>query len=275
MIINQTVSGDGAASINPLNIDSSGNVTKRTISLTPTTFDEIVSIGNSGMQYAYYQGALSGDLVMGQLESVGVGGLRNAFTGCTSITTASFPYLTDVDGSSFSSTFTSSVGPFLTSARFPSLKTLSSGSFQYAFQSQGGVVVYFPALRVSSFSSYQNPFIYMFSNTGNNGATIHFPSNLQATVETLTGYPDFGANSGKLTILYDLPATVVLTGADTVNYERNPVADTSAALSWRVDGTNAKSTPYYTSGTSDPIIGDTIYSDAACTTAVTTISSIA
>lgn len=269
--------GDGAASINPFNLDSSGNVTKRSISLTPTTFDGVVSIGNGAMQHAYYNNTgISGALVMGQLVSVGVIGLNATFTGCQNISSASFPCLVEVNTRGFENAFDYNyIGSSMASARFYSLKNIGPTAFNGAFAGCGGVEVYFDAVRPTTFSSYTNQFNNMFNNTGNNGATIHFPSNMQATVETLTGYPNFGANSGKLTILYDLPATVVLTGADTVNYERNPVADTSTALSWRVDGTNAKSTPYYTSGTSDPVIGDTIYSDAACTTAVTTISSIA
>ena len=61
----------------------------------------------------------------------------------------------------------------------------------------------------------------------------------------------------------------------------NPKYDTASALAWRVKDTGSASnptivwTPYYTSGTTDPTVGASIYSDDACTTEVTTISSIA
>ena len=88
----------------------------------------------------------------------------------------------------------------------------------------------------------------------------------------------FGGTS--TTVLWDLPSTFILTGANTTQYERNPRDDTATALAWRVldGGTDADPvidwTSFYTSGTTDPSLGNTIYSDAACTTAVTTISSI-
>jgi hypothetical protein len=37
--------------------------------------------------------------------------------------------------------------------------------------------------------------------------TIHFPSNLESTIQTLTGYPLFGGTSGKVVLAFDLPAT--------------------------------------------------------------------
>lgn len=133
----------------------------------------------------------------------------------------------------------------------------------------------FPSITENSFGS-SGVFASMFRFVSN--ITIHFPSNVQSVVETLTGYSTtapFGARSG--TVLFDLPATYTLTGADTVTYTRNPKYDTITALAWKVGAYGATNfTPaYYTSGTTDPAVSDTIYSDSACTTAVTTISSIA
>ena len=84
-------------------------------------------------------------------------------------------------------------------------------------------------------------------------------------------------NALNTTVLFDLPATYTLTGADSVTYTRNPKYDTATALAWKVGayGTTNFTPAYYTSGTTDPVVSDTIYSDAACTTAVTTISAIA
>ena len=48
----------------------------------------------------------------------------------------------------------------------------------------------------------------MLSNTGNlTTHTIHFPSNLESTIQGLTGYPNFGGTSGYVVLIFDLPAT--------------------------------------------------------------------
>lgn len=128
----------------------------------------------------------------------------------------------------------------------------------------------FPNITNSSFGSRINQFNFMCESIPN--ITLHFPANVQAKIESLTGYSataPFGAASG--TVLFDLPQTMRLMGADGNPYNRNPKYDTGTALSWhRFNYT----TPYYTSGTTEPSVGDTIYSDAACTVAVTTIDSI-
>ena len=86
---------------------------------------------------------------------------------------------------------------------------------------------------------------------------------------------NFNCGGTNTTVLYDLPATNILTGADTKEYERNPKYDTATALAWRINGTMPNTTTYYTSGLTDPTVGTTIYSDSACTIAETTVDSIA
>lgn len=155
-----------------------------------------------------------------------------------------------------------------------SLKTIDGAGFGQAFRASSlSTDLRFPALKDIQSSTFGG----MLTNVSNQ--TVHFPSNMQTTVEALTGYPNFGGTN--TTVLFDLPATVILTGANSVNYERSPKDDTATALAWRVQDTGTAPnlvidwTPYYTSGTTDPTVSDTIYSDAACTTTVTTISSIA
>jgi len=131
----------------------------------------------------------------------------------------------------------------------------------------------FPALKEVYPISYTAQFNNMLS--GCTGVTVHFPSNMQAVIGSWSSIINgFGGTNTQ--VLYDLPATNLLTGADTNVYSRNPKYDTVSALAWKVgDYGTTDFTPYYTSTTSDPVVGDTIYSDASCTTAVTTISSIA
>jgi hypothetical protein len=95
---------------------------------------------------------------------------------------------------------------------------------------------------------------------------------MQSTIEAMSGYSaKWGASNA--TIYFDLPSTVNLLGTNNYTYGRNPKFDTATALGW-YDLNSTRATPYYTSGTSDPAVGDTIYSDSTCTTPVTTINSI-
>lgn len=132
----------------------------------------------------------------------------------------------------------------------------------------------FPSLRVVTTSSFS-------SSTASKGAfynctgmtAIHFPANIQASIEATNQYANkWGASNA--TIYFDLPSTFILTGADSNTYKRNPKYDTAGALGW-YNSSIGRATPYYTSGTADPSVSNTIYSDSACTTPVTTIDSIA
>ena len=68
--------------------------------------------------------------------------------------------------------------------------------------------VYFPALTTTSFGSRVNQFFSMMSSTGTNVThTLHFPSNLESTIQGLQGYPTFGGTSGYVVCAFDLPAT--------------------------------------------------------------------
>ena len=99
---------------------------------------------------------------------------------------------------------------------------------------------------------------------------MHFPSNLQSVIGSWSDVQN-GFGGTNTTVLFDLPATVTLVGTN--SYYRNPKYDTATALAW-FDTSATRATPYYTSGTTDPVVNDAIYSDAGCTTQVDTIASI-
>lgn len=171
---------------------------------------------------------------------------RNMFNGDTSITTASFGGLTYIEKYGLVTTFSGCTN----------LVSLS-----------------FPALTSNSFDA--DAFVNMLSSVAN--VTVHFPSNVQAAVETTTGYSTtapYGATAG--TVLFDLPATIALQATESdsgnqYNFYRFYAHDTANALAWN------KATsyiPYYTSGLSNPSASDTIYSDAACTIPFATIDAI-
>ena len=174
----------------------------------------------------------------------------------------------------------------LTEIKFSSLKDFNTGNtnsfLSQAFAQSGIQNIYFPAFTTTTPGTHKGELSNMVSSTSN--VNIHFPKNLDpqtgdTTISDMQGYPNFGSLTSVL--LFDLPSTKLLTGANTTVYERNPKYDTATALAWRVQDTGTASspvidwTPFYTSGLTDPQVNDTIYSDSACTVAVTTISSIA
>lgn len=142
----------------------------------------------------------------------GTYGCRYMFQNCTGLTSVDLSSLTTISGQ------TGCGNMFIDCTKLPSvvfnsLTTITGyNACQGMFQNCRSLAsISFPALTTTSFgSSYINQFNSMFnSNSGStSGAiTMHFPSNLQSTISGLTGYPNFGATSGRLTLAFDLPAT--------------------------------------------------------------------
>ena len=262
----------------------------------------ITDVGDFALNYAYYGDTnIIGNIDLSSLTTIsGQNALANTFERCTGITSVDLSSLTTISGlSGCQNMFASCTG--LTSVDLSSLTTVSgnngcqnmfsgctslasvdlsslatitgSNAYRTTFYNCTSLTsLSFPALTSTSFGSYTNQFNSMLS--GITGCTVHFPSNLQSVIGSWSDVTS-GFGGTNTTVLFDLPATVILTGANYVNYERNPKYDTATALGWYINGTDRFATQYYTSGTADPQVGDTIYSDSACTTAVTTISSIA
>ena len=199
------------------------------------------------------------------------------FDGCSSLREVDLSCLTIIGTNgtySFSSAFNACTS--LTNMSLSSLTTITAA---YVLQSMfkdctGLTTLSFPSLTPNSFGTRNTQFNTMLQ--GVTGCTVHFPSNIQTKIGSWTDVTN-GFGGTNTTVLFDLPATVTLTGADAVTYTRNPKYDTGTALAWKVGayGTTDFTPAYYTSGTTDPQAGATIYSDSACTTSVTTISSIA
>lgn len=233
--------------------------------------------GNACLDYGFNgcTGITSVDL--SSLETItGTYALDNAFSGCSGITNIDISLLTTANASScMQSTFSGCSS--ITSLIFYSLTEIKAQSvFNKAFQRCYNLTyLAFPSLTPNSFgATYTNQLNLLLSNV--TGCTVHFPSNIQSTIGSWTSVTSgFGGTS--TTVLFDLPATNTLTGADTETYTRNPKYDTATALAWKVGayGTTNFTPAYYTSGTTDPSVADTIYSDDACTTSVTTITAIA
>lgn len=202
------------------------------------------------------------------LETVG-GSLNSAFQN-TKLASIDVSRLTTVNGTTgLGSTFRGITT--LTTCTFDSLSTITGTSaLSHCFRDCTHLTtLFFPAFRNKGTAT--NQFSMMLS--GVTGCTVHFPSNMQSVIGTWSDVTA-GFSGTNTTVLFDLPATSILNGANSIQYERNPKYDTANALSWRVAGSSVTTTAYYTSGLTDPAVNDTIYSDAACTTAETTISTI-
>lgn len=202
-------------------------------------------------------------------------GLNDMFSGCSNITSADLSKMVVATYQSTERLFDACSS--LTSVDFSSWTTINYGNqCQFMLRNCRSLTqVSFPALReVGATGNFVNML------NGVTGCTVHFPSNLEAKMRSWSSVTG-GFGGTNTTVLFDLPATNHLTGVNEVIYERNPRFDTATALAWRTKDSGTVPnlvvdwTPFYTSGTTDPSVGDTIYSDSACTTAVTTISSIA
>lgn len=157
----------------------------------------------------------------------------------------------------------------LESQKFESLNIIGGYGLNYGFRGCTALKsVWFYGLTTIGGGALNN----MLSGCSN--VTAHFPMAIQSTYSSDTRFTG-GFSGTNTTVLFDLVTS--LTGADTNTYTRSEKDSTTTATAWTYNDTL-----YYTSGVSDntngvnePAVGDTIYSDAACTTAVTTISAIA
>lgn len=308
MIINQVVQGGGSGSFVGIQktIDANGVLQNAS---SVIDLSGVVDLGTYSLYYTYTRNnsIINADIKFPN-KVTGNYACSNMFTASTSLTTFTCDSVYVINGQNSLELLCSSCSSLvsfdlsclvvaygyqcckeicrdtnaLQNVNLPSLKSLASyQTFYRAFYGSGITSLSFPSITTTSFGTTQtNQFAQMCRNI--NGITLHFPSNVQSVIEGLEGYSataPFGATSG--TVLFDLPKTVILTGVNSTEYERNPKYDTAAALAWRVKDTGTIPdltidwTPYYTSGTTDPSVSDAIYSDAACTQSVTTITAIA
>lgn len=295
-----TFANTGLLSIDLSNVTSiggAGSFCSGCTQLTSINLNNLTTISNAGLQNGFlgctglttvsinklklsdgnsFQNAFKGCTSLTSISlslldtAIGVASLGNLCDSCTSLTNLDLNTLRDVTGQWGIAALCINCSS-LTNIGLKSLRKLTqANAMAQAFQGCTSLTeIKLPALKTVSANTAFNNML-----SGVTGCTVHFPSNLQSVIGSWTSVTG-GFGGTNTTVLFDLPATVTLTGADSIQYERNPKYDTATALSWRVLNTEVTTTPYYTSGTTDPQVGDTIYSDAACTTAVTTISSIA
>lgn len=178
--------------------------------LKSVSFPDLVTV--SGTYTSYYM-APESDVISASFPELttisGVRGLSYMFINCRSLTSVSFPKLTTISGN-YGLAYAFSGCRNLTSVSFPELTTLTGGSslntiFNACFNLES---IFFPKLTTSSFGNATDQFADMMRSTRTDIThTIHFPSNLQSTIQGLQGYPNFGGTSGYVVLSFDLPAT--------------------------------------------------------------------
>ena len=167
--------------------------------ITSVNFPVLTEIMFGGMVYAFYETGVT-SINFPSLIEIGRYGMQYAFQKIN-ISSISFPSLINVGELGLHSTF--SQCSLLENVYFPSLTTVGSQGLAAAFGWCSNLEnVYFNAMKSDNsfhIGSLQN----MIQNCSD--VTLHFPSNVEAKVQSLYGYPNFsGINT---TILYDLPAT--------------------------------------------------------------------
>ena len=166
----------------------------------------LTSAGNGGLNSAFQNTAIT-SVDLSSLTTVITTALFSAFRACTSLVSVDLSGLTTIQKNGAQYAFHGCTS--LVSISLPSLTSIDGGAL-YSFV--GGCTniedVYFPALTTSSFGSAVNQLSNMLSQTGiNKTHTLHFPSNLEEKIQSLTGYPNFGGTSGYVVLSFDLPET--------------------------------------------------------------------
>jgi len=235
--------------------------------LTSINLSALTTISGSNACVGMCQGcyALSGINLSALTTISGSNACSQMFWGNTNLVGVDLGSLTTVSGNTACSSMFGNTG--LTHIDFSSLTMITgSGAFNRTFTSCTNLTrVSFYALTPSSFGTYTNQFNSMLQ--GVTGCTVHFPMAIQSTIGSWSDVTN-GFGGTNTTVLFDIVTS--LTGADTNTYTRSQKNSTGTATAWDNGGTL-----YYTSGTTEPAVNDTIYSDSACTTPVTTVASIA
>ena len=186
--------------------DSSSN-------LASISFPKLTTISGSQACTYMFSGVSELDTVeLPLLETIsGQNACSYMFYICMYLNTVSLPKLTTISGSN-ACTYMFYYCSSLTSISFTELTNITgSACCSYMFGNCYALTsISFPKLTTTSFGSNVNQFFSMFnSNTAltSGTCTLHFPSNIESTIQGLTGYPLFGGTSGRIVLAFDLPAT--------------------------------------------------------------------
>lgn len=159
-------------------------------------------VGKWALKYAFDSHPSLTSVDLSSLTTVsGEQAFYNAFYNCKSLTSVDLSSLVTVNGNRALS-FAFYACSALTSVDLSSLVNVTGYmSFYNTFSACSSLTsLSFPALTVSGLGLGGTQFDNMLN--GITGCTVHFPAAVQAKIETMTGYPNFGGTN--TTVLFDL-----------------------------------------------------------------------
>lgn len=224
-------------------------------SLTNVDVSALTKLTNSSNMFAGCTALVSIDF-----PALTSGTFSNVFKGCTSLTHVGLPLWSTLTGGS---SYMFSGCTSLVSFEFTSLQAVPS-SLSFCFQNCSALTtVSFPSFTNSTGNSNSR-----WSNflSGCSNVTVHFPMRMSSSMSSYNNVRN-GFGGTNTTVLFDIVTSI--NNGDGVTLDRSQKDNTSSAIAWNLSGVL-----YYTSGLQEPQVGDTIYSDSACTTAASTIVSI-
>ena len=163
---------------------------------------DATNVGQYALAYAFYSCPSLTSVDLSSLTSVsGEDAFYEAFYKCTALTSVDLSSLTTVSGRN-ALAFAFDVCTALTSVDFSSLTTVSGYHALYNTFSRCNSLtsLSFPALTVPGLQYGSSQFDNMLY--GVTGCTVHFPAAVQAEIEAMYEYPNFGGTN--TTVLFDL-----------------------------------------------------------------------
>lgn len=183
-------------------LDGEGNLTIP--ALPSITFTGLKSVANRELSYVFYARMFEPDSFVSfpDLTEVMNNGMDNCFGSVNNLTSADFPALQIIGSDGLTRVFYACNS--LTSVDFPSLTTIENEAFNSCFGfCRSLATISFPALTNVQNTSFGNAsYSYCFSNC-TALTEIHFRTDMQTTIEAMTGYADkWGATNAS--IIFDL-----------------------------------------------------------------------
>lgn len=160
------------------------------------------NVGPNALAYAFYSCPSLTSVDLSSLTKVsGEDAFYEAFYNCTALTSVDLSSLTTLSGRN-ALAYAFDVCTALTSVDFSSLTTVSGyHALSNTFSRCNSLTsLSFPALTVSGLQYGSSQFDNMLY--GVTGCTVHFPAAVQAKIEAMYEYPNFGGTN--TTVLFDL-----------------------------------------------------------------------
>ena len=171
--------------------------------LTSVDLSNVTSIDNYGLQRAFRDCTSLTSTGLDNVTSIGIYGLSDAFNGCTSLTSTGLDNVTSIGRSGLDSAFQDCTS--LTSVDLSNVTSICNSGLRDAFYGCTSLTsLSFPKLNSNSFGGYTNQFHRMLSRV--TGCTVHFPSNLESVIGSWSDVTN-GFGGTNTTVLFDLPAT--------------------------------------------------------------------